>query len=89
MYEEDDLGQRHVAMIRNNDQSDMRLYTALRTRHEYAVFAAYTKHTKAGRDSVARFQEIQQEDHEWDRYPYPPMTEHKVKSFRVEYPLSD
>ena len=73
----------------NNDQSNLCLYNALRAKHEYAAFVAHIKRTEAGRDSVARFQELQQEDHEWDRYPYPPMTEREVKSFRVGYPLSD
>ena len=66
MHEDGSLGQRHVARSGNNDQSNMRLYNALRAIHEYAAFLAYIKRTEAGRDIVTRFQELQQEDYEWD-----------------------
>jgi hypothetical protein len=75
--------QEYVTMMDNNDQRDTRLYNSLRVRHEYTVFVQYIERIEAGRDSVKAFQEIQEEDHDWDQYPYPPITKEEVNGFNI------
>ena len=72
-----------MAMMDNDDQRHAHLYNMLRARHEYLAFVQHIEHTKAERDSVEAFWRIQGGDHDWDGYPYPPMTEGEVKSFCV------
>ena len=48
MYKEGSSGQRRVARTRNNDQSDMRLYNALRSKHEDAAFVALSNARRPG-----------------------------------------